>query len=47
MGIRENFEALTGRWQLVESAVDGQPVPEAELRKTVLITDHDTFRFSG
>jgi uncharacterized protein (TIGR03067 family) len=45
VAIQEDYEALTGRWQLVESTVDGKPVPEAELRKTVLITDHDTFRF--
>jgi uncharacterized protein (TIGR03067 family) len=45
MMIQKDYEALTGRWQLVESTVDGKSVPEAELRKTVLITDHDTFRF--
>ena len=45
VAIQEDYEALTGRWRLVKSTVDGKPVPEAELRKTVLITDHDTFRF--
>ncbi len=29
----------------MKSVVDGKPVPEEEVRKTVLITDHDTFRF--
>jgi len=43
--IRKDYDALTGRWQLVKSVVDGKPVPEEEVRKTVLITDHDTFRF--
>ena len=45
MSVKQDYEALTGRWQLVKSVVDGKPVPEAEVRKTVLITDHDTFRF--
>src|SRR5262249_14204254 len=43
--IQKDYDALTGRWQLVKSVVDGKPVPEEEVRKTVLITDHDTFRF--
>jgi uncharacterized protein (TIGR03067 family) len=43
--IQSDFDALTGRWQLVKSVVDGKPVPEAEAKKTVLITDHDVFRF--
>ncbi len=43
--IQKDYDALTGRWQLLQSIVDGKPVPEAELRKTILITDHDTFRF--
>jgi uncharacterized protein (TIGR03067 family) len=45
MMIQKDYEALTGRWQLDQSIVDGKPVPETELRNTVLITDHDTFRF--
>ena len=45
MNVKMDYEALTGRWQLVKSVVDGKPVPEDEVRKTVLITDHDTFRF--
>ena len=43
--IAKDYEALTGRWQLVKSVIDGQPVPEAEVKATVLITDHDEFRF--
>ena len=43
--IQADYEALTGTWQLVKSVVDGVAVPEAEARKTVLITDHDEFRF--
>ncbi len=45
MLIKKDYEALTGRWQLVKSVVDGKPVPEAEVKQTVLITDHDEFRF--
>jgi len=43
--IKSDYAALTGRWQLVAGTVDGKPVPEATLRATVLITDHDIFRF--
>jgi uncharacterized protein (TIGR03067 family) len=43
--IRADYDALTGTWQLVWSVVDGEPVPEDEVKKTVLITDHDEFRF--
>ncbi len=43
--IRSDYAALTGRWQLVQSVVDGKPVPAAEMAQTVLITDHDEFRF--
>ena len=45
MLIQKDYEAITGRWQLVKSIVDGKAVPEAEVRQTVLITDHDEFRF--
>ena len=45
MLIEKDYEALTGRWQLVKSVVDGKPVPEAEVKQTVLITDHNEFRF--
>jgi uncharacterized protein (TIGR03067 family) len=45
MLIQNDYDALTGRWQLVKSIVDGKPVPETEVAQTVLITDHDEFRF--
>jgi uncharacterized protein (TIGR03067 family) len=45
MLIDKDYDALTGRWQLVKSVVDGKPVPEAEVKQTVLITDHNEFRF--
>src|SRR5262245_9425201 len=43
--IQADYEALTGTWQLVKSVVDGKRVPEDEVEKTILITDHDEFRF--
>src|SRR4029434_3549863 len=43
--IDADYRALSGRWQLVWSVVDGKPVPEDEVRKTVLITKADTFSF--
>jgi uncharacterized protein (TIGR03067 family) len=45
MLIKKDYDALTGRWQLVKSIIDGTPVPETEVSQTVLITDHDEFRF--
>src|SRR5438094_9224630 len=45
MQIQKDYDALTGRWQLVRSIIDGKPVPETEVAQTVLITDHDEFRF--
>ena len=45
MLIQKDYDALTGRWQLVKSVIDGTPVPETEVAQTVLITDHDEFRF--
>lgn len=43
--IKADYAALTGRWQLVSGTVEGKPVPEVTARATVLITDHDVFRF--
>src|SRR5215469_11441372 len=43
--MQKDYEALTGRRQLVKSIVDGKPVPEDQVRETILITDHNIFRF--
>jgi uncharacterized protein (TIGR03067 family) len=40
-----DYEQLSGTWQLTRGVVNGQPVPAGQLRKTILITDHNTFRF--
>jgi uncharacterized protein (TIGR03067 family) len=40
-----DYERLSGTWRLVRAVVDGTPVPEPQVRQTVLITDGNTFRF--
>jgi uncharacterized protein (TIGR03067 family) len=42
---KQDYERLTGTWQLTRAVVDGRPVPADEARRTVLITDGNTFRF--
>jgi len=42
---REIYDRLTGTWQLTRGVVNGKPVSASMLRKTILITDHNTFRF--
>jgi uncharacterized protein (TIGR03067 family) len=43
--IQDDYDALTGRWQLVYAVENGRELSGAELRDNVLITDHDKFRF--
>jgi uncharacterized protein (TIGR03067 family) len=40
-----DYKRLSGTWQLTRAVVDGNPVPEAQVKATVLITDGNTFRF--
>ena len=42
---QRDYKRLSGTWQLTRAIVDGQPVPEAQVKATVLITDGNTFRF--
>jgi uncharacterized protein (TIGR03067 family) len=42
---QRDYELLTGTWQLTRGVVNGKPVPASVARKTILITDHNTFRF--
>jgi uncharacterized protein (TIGR03067 family) len=42
---QRDYQRLSGTWQLTRGLVDGKPVPLSEARKTILITDHNTFRF--
>jgi uncharacterized protein (TIGR03067 family) len=40
-----DYELLTGTWQLTRAVVDGRLVPQSVVRNTILVTDHNTFRF--
>ena len=42
---QRDYKRLSGTWQLTRAIVDGRPVPEAQVKATVLITDGNTFRF--
>jgi len=42
---RTDYELLSGTWQLTRGVVNGKPVPASVLRNTILITDHNAFRF--
>ena len=42
---QRDYKRLSGTWQLTQAIVDGRPVPEAQVKATVLITDGNTFRF--
>jgi uncharacterized protein (TIGR03067 family) len=42
---KRDYQRLSGTWQLTRAVVDGKPVPEQQLKDTVLITDGNTFRF--
>src|SRR5436190_20430021 len=42
---QRDYELISGTWRLSSAVVDGKPVPPAELKKTILITEGDTFRF--
>jgi uncharacterized protein (TIGR03067 family) len=42
---QRDYERLSGTWQLTRGVVNGKPVPASAARNTILITDHNTFRF--
>jgi uncharacterized protein (TIGR03067 family) len=42
---QRDYDRLTGKWQLTRGVVNGKPVPASVARNTILITDHNTFRF--
>jgi uncharacterized protein (TIGR03067 family) len=42
---QRDYERLSGTWQLTRGVVNGKPVPASVLRNTILIIDHNTFRF--
>jgi uncharacterized protein (TIGR03067 family) len=40
-----DYQRLSGTWQLTRGVVNGKPVPANVARNTILITDHNIFRF--
>lgn len=42
---QRDYALLTGTWQLSRGVDNGKPVPARVARNTILITDHNTFRF--
>jgi uncharacterized protein (TIGR03067 family) len=42
---QRDYEVLSGTWQLTRGVDNGKPVPASVGRNTILITDHNTFRF--
>jgi uncharacterized protein (TIGR03067 family) len=42
---QRDYDRLSGTWQLTRGVVSGKPVLASVARNTILITDHNTFRF--
>jgi uncharacterized protein (TIGR03067 family) len=42
---QKDYERLSGTWQLTRGVVNGKSVLASVARNTILITDHNTFRF--
>ncbi len=42
---QRDYELLSGTWRLTRGVENGKPLPASVLRNTILITDHNTFRF--
>jgi len=42
---QKDYARLSGTWRLTRAIVNGKPVPSSVARNTILITDHNTFRF--
>lgn len=42
---QRDYQRLSGTWQLTRGVVNGELVPANVARNTILITDHNTFRF--
>lgn len=42
---QRDYRRLSGEFQLTRAIVNGKPLPQAKARRTILITDGDTFRF--
>jgi uncharacterized protein (TIGR03067 family) len=42
---QRDYQRLSGEWQLTSAIVNGRPLRQAQVTRTVLITDMNTFRF--
>lgn len=42
---QNDYQRLSGKWQLTSAVVNGKRVPQPEVNRTVLITSGNTFRF--
>ena len=42
---QRDYDRVSGTWQLTRGVVSGKPVLASVARNTILITDHNTFRF--
>ena len=42
---QRDYDLLSGTWRLTCGVVNGKPVSASVARNTILITDHNTFRF--
>src|SRR5256885_1568433 len=42
---QKDYERLSGTWRLTRGVVNGKPASASVARNTILITDHNTFRF--
>src|ERR1051326_9550020 len=42
---QRDYDRLSGTWQLTRGVVNGKSVPASVARNSILITDHNTFRF--
>jgi uncharacterized protein (TIGR03067 family) len=42
---QRDYERLSSTWQLTRGVVNGKPALASAARNTILITDHNTFRF--
>jgi uncharacterized protein (TIGR03067 family) len=40
---QRDYQTLSGKWQLTRAYVRGKPAPASQVRRTILITDHNRF----
>jgi uncharacterized protein (TIGR03067 family) len=42
---QNDYQRLSGEWQLTGAVINGKRVPESQVKRTVLVTSGNTFRF--